>query len=86
MFNLNAAGYGSSWSSPGSFICAEEELGSVGVGTSISHGQYTPSGMLQREVLIRKPLPIDRFASSAIVVGKVSTLNKKNVPVESAMW
>ncbi|KAG7218776.1 hypothetical protein INR49_019734 [Caranx melampygus] len=60
---------------------ANEELGSVGVGPSISHGQYPWTRVLQLEVLISKLLSIDGFASSSVVVGKVPALKNK---VESA--
>uniref|UniRef100_A0A672ZQQ6 Uncharacterized protein n=1 Tax=Sphaeramia orbicularis TaxID=375764 RepID=A0A672ZQQ6_9TELE len=46
--------------------CADEELGSISVGTSIGHGQ----------ILIRKLLSINGFASSSIVVGEVTALTK----------
>ncbi len=72
-----------SHSSPLSFICADEELGSVGVGTRVSHGQYAGPYVLQLEVLIRKLLSIDGFASSSIVVGKVSALKIK---LTQQMW
>jgi len=52
----------------------QEELGAVGVGASISHGQVSGSGVLQLEVLITELLTIDGFAASAVVVGEVSSL------------
>ncbi len=68
----------SQWSSPLSFIRADEELGSVGVGSSISHGQYATPCVLQLEVLISKLLSIDGFASGSITFGKVPTLYETN--------
>uniref|UniRef100_A0A3Q3WJT3 Uncharacterized protein n=1 Tax=Mola mola TaxID=94237 RepID=A0A3Q3WJT3_MOLML len=61
----------------------KEELGAVGVGPCVSHGQHAWPIVPQFEVLISKLLPIDGFASSAIVSGKVPTLNEANRPVES---
>ncbi len=82
--NLNAAVHASKWSSPVCFIRADEELGSVCVGPSISHGQCAHAQVLQIKVLITKLLPIDGFASSSIVSGKVPTLKKKKKKVDSA--
>ena len=73
-FHLNACVHVSQWSSPASCPCAEEELGPVGVGPSVSHRQCTFACVFQLEVLISKLLSVDGFASSSIVVGKVSTL------------
>ena len=67
------------WSSPVSFFCAEEELGSVGVGPGISHGQDARACVLQLEVLICKLLPVDGFASSSIVPSEVPALKKVKV-------
>lgn len=54
--------------------CADEELGPVGVGPGVSHGQSPHASVLQLEVLVRKFLSVDGFASSSIVVGKVPAL------------
>uniref|UniRef100_A0A8C5EZD5 Uncharacterized protein n=1 Tax=Gouania willdenowi TaxID=441366 RepID=A0A8C5EZD5_GOUWI len=59
---------------PGSLDGAEEELGSVGVGSCIGHGQDSWSGVLQLEVLISKLLSIDGLTSGPIVVGEVAAL------------
>jgi len=53
---------------------AQEKLGSVGVGTSVGHGENARSGVLQGEVLVRKLLAIDGFSTSAVVVGEVTSL------------
>ena len=46
--------------------CADEELGAVGVGTSVGHGQDTGASVLQGEVLIGKLLTVDGLATSAL--------------------
>lgn len=52
----------------------DEELGAVGVGTSVGHGKKTRAGVLLGEVLIRELGAIDRLTTSAVVVGEVTTL------------
>ena len=59
---------------PISFFCAEEELGAIGVWTSVGHGQDTWACVLQHEVLISKLLPIDGPATCSIMFGKIPSL------------
>ena len=65
----------------------DEELRTVGVGTSIGHGQQTRTGVLQLEVFIRELLAVNAFASSTISVGEVTTLNHevRNNTVENGV-
>src|SRR3989338_231280 len=56
---------------------ADEELGAVGVGASVGHGQNSGAGVLELEVLVFKLLSIDGFAPSAIAFGEISTLTHK---------
>lgn len=58
---------------PGGLDGADEELGAVGVGTGVGHGQDSGAGVLQREVLILELGAVDGLASSAVVVGEVTT-------------
>lgn len=60
--------------SPLSLGSADEELGAICVGASIGHRQDSRARVLQDEVLIWELLPIDGFASSAIMACKVTTL------------
>jgi len=53
---------------------AQEELGTVGVGSSVSHGQDSGSGVLQLEVLILELVTIDRLASSTVSGSEVTSL------------
>lgn len=53
---------------------ADEELRTVGVGTSVSHRQNTGAGVLQGEVLVLELVAVDGLATSAIVVGEVTAL------------
>lgn len=70
---------------PFCFSGANEELGAVGVGSSIGHGQDTRSSVLQLEVLISKLQSIDRLPSSPIVVSEIPTLahELRDHPVEN---
>lgn len=52
-------------------------LRTVGVGTSIGHGQDAWSGVLEGEVLISKLLTIDGLTTSAITSGEVTTLRNQ---------
>ena len=65
---------------PSGLDSADEELRSVGVGTSVGHGQDTRSSMGKGEVLIGKLFTIDRLASSTVLVGKVSSSVEKQRP------
>lgn len=53
---------------------SDEELGTVCVRSSVGHRQRSRSGVLQCEVLVGEFLSVDRFATSSVVVGEVSTL------------
>uniref|UniRef100_A0A0E9X487 Uncharacterized protein n=1 Tax=Anguilla anguilla TaxID=7936 RepID=A0A0E9X487_ANGAN len=59
---------------PFGVCCADEELGTIGVGPSIGHGEGAKPSMLQSEVLIRKLVAIDGLAPSSIVVCEVTAL------------
>merc|ERR1719244_1322743 len=69
---------------PLSLGSAEKELGPIGVGASISHGQNARSGVLQLEILILKLGTVDRLATSTISSSEVTPLAHKvgNHPVE----
>ena len=64
---------------PCSLHCAEEELGSVSSRASIGHRKNAGSGVLEREILILKLGSVNALASSAIVVGEVSSLYGQNM-------
>ena len=59
---------------PGGQDSGDEELGTVGVGTSVSHGEKTDLVVVLLEVLIGESSTVDRFATSTVVVGEVTTL------------
>ncbi|KNC33742.1 hypothetical protein FF38_09079 [Lucilia cuprina] len=52
----------------------DEELRTVGVGSSIGHRQNTGTGVLQGEVLISELVAIDGFTAGTIVVCEITTL------------
>jgi hypothetical protein len=59
---------------PGGLGSANEELRAVGVGTSVGHGEDTFTSMLQGEVFVLELVAVDRLSTSAVVVGKVTSL------------
>jgi hypothetical protein len=52
----------------------DEELGAVGVGAGVSHGEQTGLAVLQLEVLVGELLTVDGLATSAVATGEVTTL------------
>mmetsp|Transcript_62401 Transcript_62401/g.71567 ORF Transcript_62401/g.71567 Transcript_62401/m.71567 type:complete len:201 (+) Transcript_62401:2354-2956(+) len=60
---------------PGGNNGGDEKLTSVGVGSSIGHGQESGLGVLQAEVFIFEFVSINRFTSSSVSSGKVTTLD-----------
>lgn len=64
---------------------ADEELGAVRVGAGVGHGQDAGPCVLQDEVLVGKLLPVNGFATSAVVARKVTTLTHEagDDPVEA---
>src|SRR5699024_7757584 len=59
---------------PGSLHGGDEELGSVGVGSSIGHRHDTGAGVLEVKVFVLKLVAIDGLATGAVVVGEVAAL------------
>jgi hypothetical protein len=53
---------------------ADEELGAVGVGSGVGHGQDSGSGVLQLEVLVGELGSVDGLASGAVMVGEIASL------------
>ena len=51
----------------------DEELGSVGVGSSIGHRQPSGSVVLQIEVLVGETVSVDRLASGSVTASEVSS-------------
>lgn len=64
--------------SPGGFLCADEELGPVGVGPGVGHGQGSRGKMLQGEVLISKLVAINGLSTGSVVVGEVPALRAQH--------
>ena len=59
---------------PGCLSGTEEELGSVGVGSSVGHREDSGTSVLQLEVLILELVSVDGLSSSSVVVCEVSAL------------
>eukprot|EP01083_Nonionella_stella_P244290 850409_1 len=53
---------------------AEEELGSVGVGSGVGHGEDSGSGVLEDEVLVGELVAVDGLSSGSVVVGEIASL------------
>ena len=54
---------------------AQEELGTISAGTSVSHGQNTLASVLMNEVLVLKFVAIDRLSSSSVSASEISSLS-----------
>ena len=67
---------------------AHEELGAVGVGASVSHGEDAWTGVLAVEVLIGELHAVDGLATSAVSSREITTLGHKvrNDSVEGATF
>ena len=65
---------------------AEEELGAVGVGSSVGHGEDTSTLVLVYEVLIGESLSVDGGSTSSVSGGEITSLSHelRNDSVESA--
>lgn len=59
---------------PGSRGNSDEELRSVGVGTSIGHREGSGGTVLDLEVLVFELLAVDGLSSGSIAIGEVSSL------------
>ena len=59
---------------PWAWNSGDEELGTVGVWTSVSHGQQTWLGVLQGEVFIGKFFTVDGLTTGTVVTSEVTTL------------
>jgi len=73
---------------PASCLQGDEELRTIGVGASISHGQDTRSSMLLLKVLISKLLPVDALATGSVAASEVSGLahEVRDHPVEDGAF
>ena len=58
----------------GEGIEAKEELGAVGVGAGVGHGEVTGSSVLAVEVLIGELLAVDGFSTGSVETGEVTAL------------
>jgi len=69
---------------PRRFGGTQEKLRTVGVGTSIGHGEDSWAGMLQLKVFIFELVSVDWFSTSSVVVCEVTTLTHEvgDDPVE----
>lgn len=70
-------GHSQFFCSPWSLFCADEELGTIGVGACIGHGQDATASVFQGKVLILKLVAINWPATSSIVVREVTSLYPK---------
>ena len=57
---------------PGGLGRADEELGAVGVGSGVGHGEDAGAGVLEAEVLVLELVAVDGLAAGAVVVGEVT--------------
>lgn len=59
---------------PGSLDSTQEELGTIGVGSSIGHGQNARASVTEGEVLIGELWAIDGLPTCAVASSEVATL------------
>ena len=59
---------------PGGLDGAQEELGAVGVGAGVGHGEDTGASVLEGEVLISELLTVDGLTTGAVAAGEITTL------------
>lgn len=62
---------------PGAGDGGDEELGAVGIGTSVGHGQKTGSVMSLDKVFIGKLVAVDGHSTRSILSGEVTALEHK---------
>lgn len=62
---------------PGGDNGGDEELGTVGVGSSVGHGEEEGAIVLKLEVLVVELVSVDGDSSSSVVVGEVTSLEHK---------
>ena len=67
---------------------AKKELRAIRVGSSVSHGQDSRTGVLETEVFVIEFATVNGFAPSTIKVGEVSSLahEVRDDTVESGAW
>merc|ERR1739840_18360 len=89
LYNIHSFGHTAKYNmlsiQPCGLHSAQEKLTSIGSGTSIGHRQYAWTSMLQFEVLILKLVAINRFATSTILIGKVTSLTHE-ISDHSMKW
>jgi len=59
---------------PGGDDSCDEELGSIGIGPSVGHGEETGLGVLDLEVLVLELFTVDGLSTSAVATCEVTTL------------
>jgi hypothetical protein len=59
---------------PGGGDGADEELGAVGVGPGVGHGEDAGAGVLADELLVGELLAVDGLAAGAVAAGEVAAL------------
>ena len=60
---------------PRGLLEGDEELGAVGVGTSVRHGEEVGLGVLESEVLVSELVAVDGLATGSVAGGEVTTLS-----------
>jgi len=58
----------------GSYDGRDEELRTVGVRSSVGHGQQSRLGVAELEVLVLELLAVDGLATGTVTAGEVTTL------------
>ena len=62
---------------PGSLHSTNEELRTIGARSCVGHWQNTRSSVLEAKIFVLKFVAVNRLATGAVVVGKITTLAHK---------
>jgi len=73
---------------PGSYNGGDEELRSVGIFTSVSHGKEARLGVFELEIFICEFVSVDGFSTSSVSLGEIPALDHeiRNYTVETGTF
>ena len=60
------------------FFCCDKKLRSIGIGSTIGHGRSPRSLMLQLKVFVFEFFAVNRFATSAVMISEIPSLQHES--------